>query len=297
MDGEVLEKRFGGTQLKSDYAGLKKAKAVILQCPYEATACYKKGTVKGPEAVLDASEHLELFDEELKTETYKIGIYTAPPMDIREMKPESMITAVKKQALEVYDSDKFPVAIGGEHSISIGAVNAAAQTFKDVAVLHFDAHHDLRDEYDGTKYSHACAARRFLDSCPVVQVGTRSLSREEQDFINTNPPNLKTVNVYDILDTAVWKETILKSLPDNIYLSIDMDVFDPSVMPAVGTPEPGGMGWYEFMELTRMVSKYKRIVGLDVVELMPMDGFIAPDFFTAKLIYRMLGYAFYGGKR
>lgn len=297
MNGEILEKKFCGNQLKAEYANFRKSKVVILPCPYEATACYQKGTKNGPRAVIEASEHLEMFDEELKSETFRIGLFTSEELPISDLKPADMIKTVKEEVLEVFKAEKTPVVIGGEHSVSIGAVDAASSFHKDLTVLHFDAHHDLRDEYEGDKYSHACTARRFLEYCPVTQVGTRSLSKDEQDFINTNPQNLKTIDVYDILDSAVWKETVIRSLSDNVYISLDMDVFDPSIMPSVGTPEPGGIGWYELIELLRMVAKNKKIVGFDIVELMPISGVIAPDFLTAKLIYRLLGYMFFVGKR
>ena len=297
MNVDILENRFGGSQLKPEYASFKRAKAVILPCPYDVTATYKKGTKLGPSAILNASEHIELFDDELKTETFKIGIYTASPPALEELTPEDMVEQVKAQTLEILKAEKMPVIIGGEHSVSIGAVKAASEVHKDLSVLHLDAHHDLRDEYDGSKYNHACVTQRFLESCPVVQTGTRSLSKTEQDFLNSNPPNLKTVNVYDILEEALWKDIVVKALSNNVYISLDLDVFDPSVMPSVGTPEPGGVGWYELLDLLKMVTKNKNVVGFDVVELMPTENFVAPDFLAAKLIYRLLGYIFYGGKK
>ena len=163
METEVLEKRFGGTQLKPEYAGFKKAKAVVLQCPYDVTASYKKGTKNGPGAILEASEYMELFDEELKAETYKIGIHTKPPLMLEEQPPEKMIKQVKEEVLEVFKSEKMPVIIGGEHSVSIGAVSAASGLYKDLSVLHLDAHHDLRDEFNGSKYSHAWLPLFFSD--------------------------------------------------------------------------------------------------------------------------------------
>ncbi|MBU1999438.1 MAG: agmatinase [Candidatus Omnitrophica bacterium] len=296
MNEEIMDKRFGGEQIKPEYAGFKKAKAVIIPCPYDTTASYKKGTQKGPRAVLDASEHIELYDEELKSETYKIGIFTREPLNLESLDPENMVNKVKDEVAEVLKAEKMPVIIGGEHTVSVGAVTAAAKVYKDLSVLHLDAHHDLRDEYDGTRLSHACVTRRFLEKCPVVQTGTRSLSKEEQDFIGTSPPNLKTVNVYEIIDNASWKEDVVRSLSENVYISLDLDVFDPSMMPSVGTPEPGGIGWYELLDLLKMVTKAKKIIGFDVVELMPIENLTAPDFLTAKLIYRLLGYIFSGKK-
>ncbi len=297
QEPENQEKRFGGEQLKPEYSGFKKSRVVILQCPYDLTASYKKGTQKGPAAVIDASEHMELFDEELKSETYKVGIYTTPPLDIENLAPEAMVKRVREEVSDILKNEKFPVIIGGEHSVSIGAVEAVAEVYKDVSVLHLDAHHDLRDEFDGSRFSHACVTRRFIEKCGVVQVGTRSLSKEEQDFIDTKPEKLTTVNVYDILDNAMWKETAVKALSDTVYISLDLDVFDPAVMPAVGTPEPGGIGWYEMLDFLKLVIRSKKIVGFDLVELMPVEGIVGSDFLAAKLLYRMLGYIFSSAKK
>ncbi|MFH1791193.1 MAG: agmatinase [Candidatus Omnitrophota bacterium] len=285
---------FGGSQLKPEYTAFKKARIVVLQCPYEETASYKKGTVRGPEAVIKASEYMEVYDEELKQETYKAGIHTMPPLALGGLAPEQMVRKVAQEVRGIITEQKIPVIIGGEHSVSIGAVQAAGKFFKDLSVLHLDAHHDLRDEYEGSKFNHACAARRFLETAPVTQAVTRSLSKEEQDFIGTRPEGLKIFSAYDIIETAIWKENVAASLTDNVYVSLDMDAMDPSVMPSVGTPEPGGIGWYELLDLLKIVAKTKKIIGFDVVELMPIDGFVAPDFLTAKLIYRLMGYILQG---
>lgn len=297
MENEILEKRFGGDQIRPEYAEFKKSKAIILQCPYEATASYKKGTKKGPEAIIDASAYLEMFDDELKVETYKIGIYTKPPMDIENLSSEDMIEKIRQEVLDAVKSEKLPVILGGEHSISIGAVKALKEVYKDMSILHLDAHHDLRDEYTGTKLSHACVTRRFLEYCPVVQTGVRSLCKDEHDFIMSNPSNLKVVTVYDILEEPLWKEEVVKSLSDTVYISLDMDVFDPAIVPAVGTPEPGGIGWYEMLDLLKMVIKNKRIVGFDLMELMPIENMAASDFLAAKLLYRILGYIYFSRRK
>lgn len=296
MEDEVVERRFGGSQIKPEYAGFKKSKVVILQCPYDATASYNKGAKYGPRAIIDASDYIESFDEEMRSETYKIGIHTKPELPLDGLPPENMVNKVKDEVTDIYKSGKMPVIIGGEHSVSIGAVCAANKSYKDLSILHLDAHHDLRDEYGDTKFSHACVARRFMEYCPVVQMGTRSLSKEEQDFINTNPPQLKTINVYDILEIPTWKDIIIKALSDNVYISLDLDIFDPAIMPSVGTPEPGGIGWYELMDLLKLVAKNKQVVGFDVVELMPIENLIAPNFLVAKLIYKLLGYIYFSGK-
>ncbi len=292
MGEQILEKRFGGFDLKVEYAGFKKSKVVILPCPYEATVTYGKGCSKGPDAILEASNKMELFDDELKKETHKIGIHTKTPLPLAGLPARDMIERVEAGVSELLKSKKLPVAIGGEHLISVGAVRAASQIYKDLSVLHLDAHHDLRNDYEGSSYNHACVARRFLEICHVAQVGMRSLSKEERDFLDTNPPNLKTIDAYYMRKKRSWKDRVIKSLKDNVYISLDLDIFDPSLMPSVGTPEPGGMGWYELLDLLKIVARNKKIIGFDIVELMPIKGIAAPDFLAAKLIYRLLGYVF-----
>ncbi len=288
---DVRTKNFGG--LEEEYASFKRSKVAIMQAPYDKTATYIKGTKGAPAAIIDASSYMERFDDELNQETFKIGIHTMDALPIEDMSPEEMVAKVYSASGELLKAGKFPVMLGGEHSVSIGAVKAFKEAYPNLSVLHLDAHYDLRNEYFGSKFNHGCVARRISEICPIVQVGTRSLSKEEKDFLATQANGrIKTISVYDILDMPMWKDTVTNSLTDNVYVTIDMDVFDPSIMPAVGTPEPGGIGWYEILDLLKDVSKDKKIVGFDVVELCPIKGQIASDFFTAKLIYRLLGYIF-----
>lgn len=295
MEEVILQKRFG--DIGEDWAGLKKSKSCIIQAPYGGTLTYVKGADKGPQAIIDASTNMELFDDELQTETYKIGIHTCPSLVFdSSTTPEKAINAVKDATAEVFKAEKFPVLLGGEHSVTIGAVKAAKEFFNNVSVLHLDAHHDLRDEYAGSKYNHACVARRIQDICPIVEVGVRNLGKEEKDFLNTSPPNVKVISVYDILETYNWKKEASLALSDTVYITIDLDVLDPSIMPSVGTPEPGGFGWYEFLDFLRIITKDKKVIGFDVVELSPKNGFVAPDFLAAKIIYRLLGYIFLAKK-
>jgi agmatinase len=279
--------------LEEEYSSLKKSKVVVMQVPYDKTATYIKGTVNGPSAIIEASKKMELFDDELNQETYKIGIHTMEPLPVQDLVPEAMIEKVYSATLEVLKANKFPVILGGEHSLSVGSVRAFKETYPNLSVLHLDAHYDMRDEYFGSRFNHGCVARRISEICPVVQAGTRSLSKEEKDFLATQTNGrIKTVNVYDILETPLWKDIISHSLSEHVYVSIDLDVFDPALMPAVGTPEPGGIGWYETLDLLREVSKDRKIVGFDVVELCPIKGQVASDFLASKLIYRLLGYIF-----
>lgn len=287
----IVVKNFGG--IGEEYSNIKRSKVVILEVPYEKTTTYKQGTKYGPSAIIDASRYMELFDDELNQETYKIGIHTMDIFEIENLSPDAMVEKVHASCAELLKSNKFPVILGGEHSISIGAVKAFKEAYPNLSVLQLDAHYDLKDEYSGSRFNHACTARRICEICPLVQVGTRSLSKEEKDFLaaQTNG-KVKAISVYDILEMPLWKDAISNNLTDNIYLTIDLDVFDPSLMPAVGTPEPGGIGWYETLDLLREISKDKRIVGFDVVELCPIKDQIASDFLAAKLVYRLLGYIF-----
>ncbi len=279
--------------LEEEYSSFKKSKVAIVQVPYDKTTSYINGTARGPAAIIDASRYMELFDDELNQETYKIGIHTTEPLEVEKLSSEEMIEKVRGVCAELLKSNKFPVLLGGEHSVSIGAVKAFKEAYPNISVLHLDAHNDLRNEYFGSKFNHGCVARRISEICPIVQVGTRSMSKEEKDFLSTQANGkVKTVNVYDILDNPRWKDLVSNSLTENVYITIDLDVFDISLVPSVGTPEPGGIGWYETLDLLRDVSKDRRIVGFDVVELCPIQGQVASDFLAAKLIYRLLGYIF-----
>lgn len=279
--------------LEEEYSSFKKSKVSILQVPYDKTTTYIHGTSNGPSAIIDASRYLELFDDEINMETYKVGIHTMEPLDVALLSSEDMVEKVRASASELLKSNKFPVMLGGEHSISVGAVKAFKEVYPNLSVLHLDAHCDLRDEYFGSKLNHGCVARRISEICPIVQVGTRSMSKEEKDFLTTQANGkVKNTSVYDILENPMWKDMATKSLSENVYVSIDLDVFDPSLVPSVGTPEPGGIGWYETLDLLRDVSKDKKIVGFDVVELCPLPGQVSSDFLAAKLIYRLLGYTF-----
>lgn len=292
MEETILQKRFG--DITEDWAGFKKSRVVIIQAPYEGTLTYLKGAARGPQAIIDASTNMELFDDELGVETYKTGIYTSPPLEfIPGEAPEEAIDKVENAVNDVLQANKFPVILGGEHSITVGAVKAAKKAFPDLSVLHLDAHYDLRDEYKGSKNNHACVARRIREISPVVEVGVRGLSKEGKDFLDTSPAGLNIMSVYDILETADWKKKASRMLSDNVYITVDLDVLDPSLMPSVGTPEPGGFGWYEFLDFLKVITKDKKIAGFDIVELSPRAGFIAPDFLVAKIIYKLLGYIFY----
>jgi agmatinase len=287
----AVPKTYGG--LEEEYSSFKKAKAVIVQVPYDRTTTYIHGAKNGPAAIIDASRYMERFDDELNQETFRMGIHTMDALPVDNLTSEEMASRVYAQVGELLKANKFPVVLGGEHSVSVGAVKAYKDAYPNISVLHLDAHSDMRDELFGSKLNHGCVARRISEMCPIVQVGTRSLSKEEKDFLAAQPNGrIKTISVYDILEMPMWKDTVTNSLSENVYVSIDLDVFDPALVPATGTPEPGGIGWYETLALLKEVAKDKKIVGFDVVELCPIQGQVASDFLAAKLIYRLLGYIF-----
>jgi agmatinase len=274
--------------LISPYADLPTAKVVILPVPYDSTTEWHGGTREGPQAIISASQYLELYDIELDREIYKVGIHTLPKVQPLLNSPKEMIDRVYHIARELTGQAKFVVMFGGEHSLSLGMVQALKEKKQDISVLQLDAHADLRNEYLGTKYSHACVMRRILELCPIVQVGIRSLSWEEQGFLAQN--NMHPFFVTPSSDLAS-PEDITALLSDNVYISVDLDVFDPSIMSAVGTPEPGGMQWHEILNLLRTVTLSKRIIGFDLVELCPKEGPASCAFLAAKLAYKLIGYA------
>jgi len=279
--------------LEEEHSSFRKSRVVIMQAPYDRTTTYIHGAVNGPAAIIDASRYMERFDDELNQETFRTGIHTIEPLAIQDLSPEDMVDRVYAQTLELLKANKFPVMLGGEHTVSIGAVKAFKEVYPNVSVLQLDAHYDLRDVYFGSKLNHGCVARRILEICPIVQIGTRSMSKEDKEYLASDMSGrIKTVSVYDILEMPMWKDAVSNALSENVYITIDLDVFDPALVPATGTPEPGGFGWYETLSLLREVTKDKKVVGFDVVELCPIKGNIASDFLAAKLVYRLLGYIF-----
>jgi agmatinase len=282
---------FGG--LPDEHSQYATSRAVIFPIPLERTTSYEHGTRNGPAAILAASRNMELYDEELELEPYKeIGIHTLPAIDTADGTLDEVITEIFTAQLGLLEDEKFTVALGGEHSLTPPLVSATAKKYKDLSVLQIDAHADLRDEYQGNPASHACAMRRVVEVCPAVQVGIRSLSIEEAKAI----PHLRT-SIYWAKDIArapmkAWIAKVLADLSPNVYLTIDLDGFDPAFVPATGTPEPGGLDWVQVTALVRAVADHKKIVGMDVVELLPQPGDHASDFLAAKLIYKTLGYIF-----
>jgi len=266
------------------------ARVVILPVPLDRTTSYLAGTRNGPREIIVASSHLEMWDEETGTDVHGVGIFTLPEMELPFGTMEEVMREIRRVAAELVARGKFPVVLGGEHSITAPIVAAVAAKHPGLSVLQLDAHADLRDSFMGTPYSHACAMRRVLEYARCTQVGIRSLSTEEA----TMAPTLGTTIFYDfnMRRDEKWIDRVIDSLGETVYITIDCDVLDPAIMPAVGTPEPGGLTWYETLALLRRVIGARRVVGCDIVELCPMPGNIAPNFLCARLIYKILSYRF-----
>ena len=264
-----------------DYA---RSSTVILPIPFDKTSTWIKGADKGPEAIIEASRYLEFYDIETDSEVIKKGIFTVKP--IRATSSSALIKKTDSAVSRYLKDNRLVVTIGGEHSVSIGVIKAYAKHFKDLSILHLDAHADSRDSYEGSRYNHACVIARIRDFTQnIVSVGIRSMDVSERSDVNKK----KMFFAHEIHDSDKWIQNAVRSLSESVYITIDLDVFDPGIMPSTGTPEPGGLGWYQVMKLLFAVSKTKRIVGFDVVELCPSSS-KAPDFLAAKLIYTLLSY-------
>jgi agmatinase len=285
-----LEKKY------SEYAA---SHIVVVPAPYEHSVSYGGGTRSGPKAILDASHYVEFYDEEMKRELQKeYGIATLPPINFKGKKDKSALTAIETVVRHLLHDGKFVVTLGGEHTISAAPIKAYFEKFPGLSVLHIDAHSDLRTEYEGNSYSHACVMARvceFLDPQRLVQVGIRAQCAEEAHFIDEK--HVRTFYAHDIRSgkftspPAGWQDAVVEQLTDSVYISFDIDGFDPSIMPATGTPEPNGLYWHETMVLLRKVAKQAKIVGFDVVEFAPIKGLHHADETAAKLVYKILNYA------
>jgi agmatinase len=276
---------FGG--LPPEYCRLTDSRIVVVPVPYDGTSTWVKGADKGPEAILRASANLEWYDIETDSQVYLNGIYTDEPV-VGEVSPEQMVEAVRHRVQGHLADGRFVVVIGGEHSVSIGSIQAHARQFSGVSVLQLDAHSDLRQEYEGSQNNHACVMARARELCPIVQVGIRSMDISETQGLDRD----RIFFAEYIHGSTAWIEEVVQKLTDRVYITIDLDVFDPSIMPSTGTPEPGGLLWYGVVALTKAVCRRKEVVGFDVVEMCPVANQWAPDFLAAKLIYKILSYRF-----
>lgn len=278
--------------LTDEQARYEDAGAVVVPVPYERTVSYGAGTAEGPAAILAASRYVELYDEILREEPYLRGIHTAERVGVDGEEPEGVIDALADVAARLWADGKFPVFLGGEHALTTGPVRAARAAFEGLSVLQLDAHADLRDSYEGSPWSHASVMRRVWDlGVPAVPVGIRAVSVEEAEFIAEE--GLPVFWSHRIAAGHEWMETALNALSDTVYVTFDVDFFDPSLMPATGTPEPGGGMWHETLRFLGRVFEQKTVVGMDVVELAPIEALHAPDFVVARLVHRAIGYRFH----
>jgi agmatinase len=285
---ESIPFNFGG--LSEQFSNYNNAKIAVLPVPFDKTSTWMKGADKGPSAILEASMNMELYDIETDTEVYTKGSFTEKEINAHDSLP--MISEVYKKVRKLISDNKFVVTLGGEHTVSIGSIRAYSEAFGSIDILQLDAHADMRNSYNGNEYSHACFASRAKDLADnVVSVGIRSMDSTELENIDKN----KIIYAAEIHTSDNWIQKVVNQLSAKVYISIDLDVFDPGVMPSTGTPEPGGLNWYQVVRLLKEVSNHKDIIGFDVVELCPSQN-KAPDFLAAKLIYKLLGYNFYPDK-
>ncbi len=280
---------FGGFEKR--YTDYKKSKVVIFPVPYDSTLSYRAGSRNGPSAIISASKALEFYDIELGSSPFKVGIHTTDELESVMSSPDKMIDVIQETSKRYIYDNKFLITLGGEHSISTGMVRNYVKKFRNLSVLQIDAHSDLRDTYEGTKYNHACVMRRILELCPAVQVGIRSMSEEEAIYVKKN--KIKIFFADYIKENDGYINEVLSLLTNEVYITIDLDGLDPSIMPAVGTPEPGGMLWYDILRLLKEVFRSKSVVGADVVELSPLPPDVSSDFLAAKLVYKLIGYKYF----
>jgi agmatinase len=275
---------FGGNEVVYDYSA---SEIIIVPVPYDETSTWMKGADKGPDAIMEASVNLEFYDLETDSEAHLKGIHTIEPIK-EKRSPEALVNAVYTSVLNLLNEKKFPVIAGGNHTVSIGAAKAFSGHFRNLSVLQLDAHSDLRQEYEGSSYNHACVMARIREFAPVVQVGIRSMSREETPFADMQ----RIFFAFDLYRNKSGYSEAIDMLTENVYITIDLDVFDPSLIPSTGTPEPGGPDYFEIMHFLKDVIQKRNVVGFDVVELCPSPENKAPDFIAARIIYQLLSYRF-----
>ncbi len=267
------------------------ARVAIIPAPLEYSVCYMQGTQYGPQAILNASSQMELYDEELECNPIEVGVYTYPPLNYQGRDHATALQMTGEAARLALQRGQLPLTIGGEHSLSAPVIAAVHEQYPDLTVVHIDAHGDLRDSFEGSSLSHAAIERRVVDmGIPLLEIGIRSFSPEEAEFMKTKP-DVAIVWAYQMARgtaTIPWER-----LGRHTYVTIDLDAFDPGEMPAVGTPEPGGLHWYQVLDLFHTICQRTTVVGMDVVELCPMEGQIRADFLAAKLVYKMIGYRFF----
>lgn len=276
---------YGG--LDAEFSNYESSEIVVLPVPYDGTSTWIKGADKGPDAILEASANMEIYDIETNSEVYKKGIATLDPIT-EQSSPEAMSKEVEKAVDKILKDKKFPVILGGEHSVTIGAFRGVAANYKDFSILQLDAHSDMRDSYEGSTHNHACVMARGRELATLAQVGIRSSCVEE----NGNIERDRIFYGHELHESQTWMYDVSQKLKDNVYITIDLDVFDPSIMPSTGTPEPDGMLYRDVINFLKLINERHNIVGFDVVELCPNDINKAPDFLASKLIYQILSMKF-----
>lgn len=278
-------KTFAG--IEKEYADIKNAAVILQSIPYDGTSTWGKGADKGFDTFLEASENMELYDIETDSEVYLKGIHILNSIK-EKTSPEAVFEAVKRSTKELLETDKFLTFFGGEHSVSIGIIEAFRKKYKNLTVLQLDAHLDLRESYLGSEFNHACALHRANKETNLIQVGIRSADSSEMKYLNPR----KCFMAEDIHNGTDWFTEAINLMTDDVYITIDLDVFDPSIMPATGTPEPGGLLWYQTINFLRDVFTKRNVVGFDIVEFAPIKELKAPDFLVAKLYYKLLSYKY-----
>lgn len=279
-------KTFAGIEEK--YATYENAKTLLQSIPYDGTSTWGKGADRGFEAFLDAAENMEIYDIETDSEVYKKGVHILPPITEKES-PEAVFQAVYDSTKKLLNqSDKFLTFFGGEHSVSIGIIKAFYEKYPDITIVQLDAHADLRKDYMGSPYNHACAVHDASQHTNLVQIGIRSMDTCEKQYLNTE----KCFFAQDMFYDKNWIEKALKLITEKVYITIDLDAFDPSILPATGTPEPGGLQWYPTLELLKRICQEKNVLGFDIVELAPIENHKISEFLAAKLYYKILSYKF-----
>ena len=277
-------KTFAGIPQK--YAQLNNAKAIIVPIPYDGTSTWMKGADKGPKALLEAALNLELYDIETQFETFRHGIFLSKPIPILS-NPKLTNNNIYRFTQNLLKGDKLLAFIGGEHSISIGTIQAFKKKYSELSVVQFDAHADLRENYQGSEYNHACALHWANKNTDLHQIGIRSMDISEKKWINSE----KIVFSHQLTEDYNW-QNLIKKLNEKVYITIDLDALDPSIMPSTGTPEPGGMSWKQLISAIKTISQNKSIVGFDIVELCPNGNSKPSEFLAAKLYYKLLSYKF-----
>ncbi len=292
---EVLGIKDNFLAIDKNYSSFENSKVAILSVPYEKTTSYGKGTAKGPKAILKASHYVEFFDEETEKEVcFEQGIASLKPLQIGNLLGKKALDMIYRNVMLLIDSGKFVITLGGEHSISTAPIKAHFDSYEELSILHFDAHSDLRNEYEGTKYSHACFAARVAEfTTNITQIGIRAQNKEEFQFIKDKEISAFYANeLREDGFSYMQMDKMIQTLDKNVYITFDVDYFDPSIMPSTGTPEPNGFYWHETVTFLKRLFNERNIVGFDVVELSPRKDFTFPDFLTAKLIYKILNYKF-----